>query len=260
MRINIHEIEKLRLEALKDHVGLGKVINPILEQNSLSYNELVEVCQIGKFVYKIDSNLSIIDKPKPPSPDFILWDSQKIIGLEHTRIQTEDAYKYNRVKTLLNFSEELYKKKYPKEIIRATISFKDDNIEYKPSDKKEIALEIAETVYNYHKGINTGLPSYLTFMKTYTHSKFSFSYKENKWEGPYLTKERMEVDILKKERKIDLYKYDKAKLDELWLTLLIGSLNSASYQYNELEDYTINSKFDRVYLMTDFKAQIFRLK
>jgi hypothetical protein len=65
--------------------------------------EILEVCQIGKFC-KINSEIKILEKPKPPDPDFIVEYQSKIIGLEHTRIFTEDVVNYNKVNSLIKYS------------------------------------------------------------------------------------------------------------------------------------------------------------
>ena len=260
MTIDKKDIEKLRTKFLKDHSELGKVINPILEKYTLSYNELVEVCQIGKFACKIDSDLSIIEKPKPPNPDFLIQHNSKQIGLEHTRIQTENAHNYNKIITLLNYAETIYRIKYPLEKVHAIIFIENDTLKYKPHDKKLLAEQIATAVFNVQKQISNDKPSFISSIKTTSHSQVSFSYKEKNWAGPYLTNERLLLDIKKKEEKVRLYQSNNTNIEELWLVLLIGSLNSASYQLNEQDNYKADSIFDRVYLMTDFEAEIFRVK
>jgi hypothetical protein len=71
-KIDIQDIKKLIEEAKKERTELGEIINPILDNFELDNQEILEVCQIGKFTYKIDSVIRIIDKPKPPNPDFII--------------------------------------------------------------------------------------------------------------------------------------------------------------------------------------------
>ena len=78
----------------------------------------------------------------------------------------------------------------------------------------------------------------------YITSLFHFSYKEKNWRSEYLTKERLEKEIRKKETKLEIYKKDEKEISEYWLVLLIGSLSSASYELNENENYEMESKFD----------------
>ena len=65
MNIKISEdfIKDLVKNSKKEKAELGKVINPILEKYDLEKKEILEVCQIGKFVYKIDTEIQISEKP-----------------------------------------------------------------------------------------------------------------------------------------------------------------------------------------------------
>ncbi|EHO13223.1 hypothetical protein [Myroides odoratimimus] len=73
-----------------------------------------------------------------------------------------------------------------------------------------------------------------------------------------MPKERLEEAIRKKTR-LKVYQKEEIEISEYWLVLLIGSLSSASYDLKENESYEMQSEFDRVYLMTDFDAEIIRI-
>jgi hypothetical protein len=260
MRIDINAVKKLLIDSKVESEGLGKIINPIIEKYNLPKKEIIEVCQIGKFIYKVDSEIIITEKPNPPRPDFIIKNDSKYIGLEHTRIFTENALNYNRIISILEYSEEIYKSLHPNDKVHGIVSIVDDKLDYKQSQKKEIATEIAEYIYKVKNEIEAQKPSYISKVRTTIHSKISFSYKEKNWQAPYLNKERLEKEIRKKEAKIKIYKSAETELSEYWLVLLIGSLSSASYELDENENYKTESEFDRVYLMADFDSKIIRVK
>jgi len=259
-KIDIEQFKK-QIEAFKkESAELGNVINPILDNFDLNKQETLEVCQIGKFAFKIDSDIRIVDKPQPPNPDFIIELNDKLIGLEHTQILTEDAQRYFRVKTLLGYAEQKFEQKYPNINVHATISVQNDEWNYSQKDKPKLAEQIADYVEwtRLEKGFE--LPEKITKIRTTRHSQVSFSYKEKNWQAEYLTRERLKTEIEKKESKISGYKKSEKQLTELWLVLLMGSLSSVSYELNESENYQMKSKFDRVYLMADFDAKILRIK
>ena len=260
MTINLDIIRKLIIDAKIEKDGLGRIINPIIEKYNLEQKELLEVCQIGKFVYKIDNEINIVDKPKPPRPDFIIKNQSKLIGLEHTRIFTDNADNYNRTKSIIEYSETVYRKMFPEDKVHGIISIVNDNLEYKQNQKKAIATEIAKYVNCVKNQIEGEKPNYIENVRTTIHSKISFSYKEKNWQAGYLPKERLEEAIRKKEERLKIYQKDEKEISEYWLVLLIGSLSSASYELNEDENYEMPSKFDRVYLMADFDAKIVRIK
>jgi hypothetical protein len=259
IQINKGEIKRIIESFKKENEDLGKIIYPILEKYELEKKEVLEICQIGKFVHKIDTNIRITDKPKPPSPDFIIEYKNELIGLEHTQVLTEDASRYFKIKTLLAYAEKEFEKKYPNTNVYAQISIQNDELNYKQSEKAQLAEEIVDMVHSKLQEMEFDLPEYITQIKTSKHSKVSFSYKEENWQAGYLSKERLQEEVLKKETKISKYKTSEKKLSEYWLVLLIGSLSSVSYELNESVDYTIKSEFERVYLMLDFDAKVIRI-
>lgn len=230
-----------------------------MDKFELEKKEVLEVCQIGKFIHEIDAQIWIRDKPKPPNPDFIIEYKNKLIGLEHTQILTEDASRYYRIKTLLNYAEQIFEIKYPNTNVHGTFSIQNDELNYKQSEKLVLAERIADMVQWTRFGIEFELPEYITRIKTTKSSQVSFSYKEKSWQAEYLSKERLQEEVSKKETKISKYKTSEKRLSEYWLVLLIGSLSSVSYELNESIDYSIESKFERVYLMADFDAKIIRI-
>jgi hypothetical protein len=258
--INKDDLKKLIENSKKEKAELGEIINPILEKYDLEKKEVLEVCQIGKFVYKIDTEIRITEKPQPPSPDFIISHKNKQIGLEHTQILTGDASRYFKIKRLLEYSEQVFEKKYPNINVHATISILNDKLDFKQSEKSYLAKKIAEFVQLTLKETKFEFPDFITGIRTTNHSQVSFSYKEKDGRAEYLTRERLKQEITKKESKISNYKNSEFELSEYWLTLLIGSLSSVSYELNEMENYEMESKFDRVYLMADFDAKIIRIK
>ncbi len=260
LQIDKEELKKLIDQLKKEKQELGQIIYPILENFDLNKQEILEVCQVGKFVYKIDSGIKIIDKPQPPNPDFIIEFDNRLIGLEHTQILTEDANRFFKVKNLFDYAKQKFEQKYPNVKVHATISIQNDQWDYKQKDKSKLAEQIADSVQWTRLGLEFDLPEKITQIKTTNHSKVTFSYNEINWQSKYLTRERLRSEISKKEDKINGYQNSEKDLYELWLVLFIGSLSSVSYELNESENYQMESKFDRVYLMADFDAKILRIK
>lgn len=243
-KIDIEKFKKQIDAFRKESTELGKVINPILDNFDLNKQEILEVCQIGKFAFKIDSEIKIVDKPQPPNPDFIIELKNNYIGLEHTLILTKDAQRYFSVKNLMEYAEQVFEQKYPNINVLATISVQNDEWIYSQKDKPKLAEQIADCVHLTILKKDFELPEKITRIRTTKHSKVSFSYMEKNWQGEYLTKERLKTEIEKKETKISGYKTSEKELTELWLVLLIGSNSSVSYQLNESENYQMESKFD----------------
>ncbi|MCY0969155.1 hypothetical protein [Chryseobacterium wangxinyae] len=258
--MNKIDIESLRRDFDKERDELGKIIFPIVEKYNLPQKELIEVCQVGKFIYKLNENLSIVDKPNPPRPDFILQNNLQLIGLEHTRIFTENSEKYNRIKSLFEYSEKIFTQLFPNEKIHASITIYNDSFEYKQFQKKELANKISNYIQSLILNEKVEKPDFIEEIRLMKHSSVSFTFNEKNWQGPYLTNERLNEEIKKKEPKLQIYKNGENEIGEYWLILLIGSLSSVSYQLDEMENYQTESDFNRVYLMADFDAKIVRVK
>lgn len=124
---NINDIQKLIFDSKKEKTELGRIIYPILEKYDLKKKEILEVCQIGKFIYKVDSGMLVIQKPQQPAPDFIIQCNNGLIGLEHTRILTGDADRYLRIVSLCDYAEEIYKSKHPESNVLAQFKSKTTN-------------------------------------------------------------------------------------------------------------------------------------
>jgi hypothetical protein len=260
MEIELSRVKKLIDHHKKENTKLGKIILPIIEKYNLSDKEILEVCQIGKFAYKMNSEIKILEKPQPPDPDFVIEYQSKIIGLEHTRIFTENLINYNKANSLIKYSEKLYSSNFPDDKLFAQISIVDDKIEYKETEKRNLANKIVKYIHNLSKGINENKPLFISKVKISIHSQLSFSYNEKNWQGPYLTQTRLEKEIRKKEHKIKNYKSGNKQISEYWLVLFIGSLSSVSFQFDENENYETETEFDKVFLMTDFDAEIINVK
>ncbi len=173
---------------------------------------------------------------------------------------TTDASRYLKIISLFDYAEEIYRTKYPNSNVHATISIKNDKLDYRKNEKASLAREIADLVFVHQSNGKIVLPDFILDLRTSIHTLVTFSYSEKNWESEYLTQERLKQEIQKKEKKIIGYKKSKLNLSEIWLVLLIGSLNSVSYRLNENENYETYSEFDRVYLKTDFNDDIIRIK
>ena len=253
-------IEKVLSDYNAKYKGLEDVIYPLLNNKTLGKKESLEICQIGKFVYLIDSDMKIIEKTNPPLPDFLLLNNSSLIGLEHTRIISENADTTLKISNLVDYASKVFEKKYPNQPVFASIEFREDKFKFKQEDKKRLATLIADVVYCILSGNYVELPNFLSEIKTQKHTKVSFSFKERNWQPKPLSLSRLESEIRKKEKKIPFYNSTDKKLTEIWLVLLIGSLTSKSYEIDHNIEYKIDSKFDRVYLMSDYEGEIIRVK
>jgi hypothetical protein len=250
------------IEALKKQSDeMGLIINPIINKYNLLNKEKLEVCQIGKFLYLINPELRIADKLQPPNPDFILKIGNKTIGLEHTRIlDVEKLQSFLSISNLFDDAAKEYQKNNPESEICATFRLKNDTLNFKKRDSKNIIQTINTFVNEAKNGNFQSQPDFIDEIVIMPNSVVSFSYLENNFRGKRLTLLEIKKAISNKETKLEKYYRLSHSINEFWLVLMVGSLNSASFVLDESIDYTMESKFDRVYLMSDFSGEIIEVK
>ncbi len=250
------EIVELVEKYRADKEGLGAVINPLLDKR-MSSQELLEICQIGKFVWQLDEPVKILEKSE--KPDFILDKGGKRIGLEHTLLQWDDGKKYHKVNSCIEKARKIYAKEHPDQNLLASIRIDPAFAELSLVGRNQYPQLLADLVHATATGCNVELPEYVEDIRLMKHSKISFYYKERNPQAPYLPQEILSDRVLIKENKLSKYKQEMP-LDEYWLVLMVGSLSSISYELNPSVNYSLESEYDRIYLMEDFNAKIHRIR
>ncbi len=265
MDINIDR-EKLKegIGELKKHnMGLSEIINPIIiKYPSLKEKEIMELCQIGKFLYNIDPNSRILEKSFPPSTDFIINIDGKKVGLEHTRVMDADSFKVRNYQSIVNLIEyraaTKFRKEYPDKLFQVNFFLKKDTLNIKANEKGILVDQINNYLIDIINLGTSNKPDFIESVEIMRHSQLSFSFIENNHEGGKLSFDRLEKEVRKKEGKLTGYK-SKVSLDEYWLVLMVGSLNSVSLKIDESVNYQIQSTFDRVYIKSDFDDKIIKV-
>ena len=258
MNINQEDLKKLVSDFKKKSEELKDLTNPILDKNKLPQKEILEVCQVAKFSKDIDESIKIIGKGFPPSPDFIIEHNEILKGLEHTRIINYKSKSVLKIKSLIDYTENIFRETYPGLNILIYVSIQ-ENFNFRQDQKKNIADIIIDIVYKKYLGEEYQTPHFLTQLRIMSHSLLVFEYEENYLPPEYLPKELLIKRVKKKEVNIEKYKKGEYKLKEYWLLLLLDTTSSTSYVLDRNADYSINTSFDRVYLMEDLGSKIIRI-
>lgn len=254
MKLDLNNLEDSLADFLEKDFALGQIINPVLDKFHFEKKEVIEICHIGKFLLNIDPNIKIIDKPRPPNPDFILNFNGLLIGLEHTRIvDVQKASSYYRIVNLFDIAASDFMTKYPEKHICATFKLKNDNLDFKENEKKYYIQLINNFVLAASNGDFSSQPYFIEKIRIMPNSIVSFSYLENNFTGKELSKEEMQKSIFKKEEKLQKYYSQNDQIQKFWLVLMVGSLSSISFKINDNINYRTDSIFDKVYLMEDFQ-------
>lgn len=258
MDINQEHLKNLVSNFKKKSQELKNIINPILDNSFLPQKEILEVCQVVKFSRDIDESIKIIEKGLPPNPDFIIEHNGGLKGLEHTRIFNPKAENILKIKSLIEYSERIFREKYPELNLLIYISIQ-ESFNFKQHQKKDIAETIVNTIHKKLLGKEYLMPHFLTQLRITQHSVLVFEYEENYSPPEYLPKEILIKRVKEKERNIKKYLNGKSGLTEYWLLLLLDTTSSTSYILDDNANYIISTCFDRVYLMEDLGSKIIRI-
>lgn len=268
LKLDSDDFKKMIEDKYSFDTKMHLMIDHLVNKSNLE-KENLEICQVGKFLVLLDENISI--KSKNESPDFIIEKDDKIIGLEHETIRNmETVPNIGSIRTIAKISEKYFienypdcltpfKTKYPtcpKMIV--DIRFVDDLFSFKKSEVTNCSIEIAQYIASVIKGTDIEKPKFLSSVSVHPHTRVNFIVHTdiNKTQG--LNNETLNLFIKKKELKVKRYR-EQSGISEQWLLLVAGSLNRDSYEI-EKGFGEVQSDFDRIYLLDDFKGKYYKLK
>jgi len=244
------------------------MINQLLDKTN-SEQEKLEICQVVKFLNLHDENLII--KYKSESPDFIIENDNKIIGLEHVTIRNiEVVSKIGSVRDLIKKSEKYFIENYPD----CTTPFKDkhptcpnmivnfefneDLFSFKKPEVTNLTIQIAKYIAGLIKGVDIEKPHYLSKVSIHPQTKVDFTVLTDINKREILETQTLKKIIEKKEALVKSYR-EKSGIQEQWLLLVAGLLNRDSYEIKK--DFNrVKSDFDKVFLLDDFEGKYQTLK
>ncbi len=91
------------------------------------------------------------------------------------------------------------------------------------------------------------------------HSDVAFKYNPGGYVTSNIDTETLQKAINKKELLVEKYKKYSA-LERQWLLLVIGGVSPDSFKFNiEPVDIAKSSQYERIYLLEDFDARLWRL-
>lgn len=219
----------------------------------------IELWHVGKFLYhEADYTIEAVSE----SPDFILKGKGKKVGVELS-VMVDDGQKQieSFKKSLVKAAVEIFKKRYNTEDFLANVYLKKDHYLFSKQQVPEVASKIADEIYCFYCDENID-PETTVFVEDVIRCPaqfLDFDYNPGAYMVQVLTMEHLYEVISKKEKLIDSYR--KSECDEYWLLIVTDNGSSESFFVAEelLNTLNINCDFERVYLMEDFKNNLYRL-
>lgn len=218
--------------------------------------KILEVCHVGKFLMLL-GNQTRIDQLSE-KPDFIINVDGDKVGLEHQIIIDQKSKEregffeniFAVVESELKIDPEL-----PNFLANCYLN---SDLDFRLSDKANFIQE-AKTVVKQYILNGVLLPnSLIRRISSMPHSQKTISLNFGAWWQKAITPDVIVSAVLSKESKILTYKKNSG--EKQWLLLVIGSLKNSSYEVEQDLIFELDTKFDKVYLLEDFRARLFDLK
>lgn len=258
------KIDRDKLKEAIDNANLqedlmNKKIGKIIGTSTLSEQKKLELCQVGKFLTLFKShNTEIIEQCE--SPDFIISINNRRIGLEHELIlNRQNAKQFQSLKNIFSLAAKDFQNRYPNIKVLANCWLTTENFNFKQKDKKIIVKQIVDYIYGLTQNSITNKPDFLDDVRISKHSGVSFSVIGNISNIELLDSSTLSKAIIKKEELIEKYMINSG-IQEQWLLLVIGQISPDSYEIDESVFKIAASRFERIYLLMDFKSKKYRLK
>lgn len=240
-----------RLEAL-----IGSFVDQLKADKGKNHKKILELCHVGKFLMLAEQGISI--KQLHEKPDFILRNDEQLIGLEHQIIIDQDAkQREGLIENVFALAENEMQNdsELPNFLANCFIR---PGFQFKLADKVTTKDEIKKVVKHYVQ-TKVLLPNRIIYhMFSMRHSQRSIRANLGGWGQKIITPELIQAAIAGKERKVNSYR--SQGLANQWLLLVIGSLKESSYEVEGIIDFKVDTAFDKVYLLEDFRNRLFEIK
>jgi hypothetical protein len=217
---------------------------------------------------------------KTESPDFILKiNPRKSIGIELTKLAQSkflnQEFTPHQIESLekdiVKKAKMIYESKHNLKFYLNV--FFPGNLKISKNNSSKLANDIAQLIHNKTFEKDSGsyysiniekseLPEYIDSILIIYHPEVKGSIWNNAggYSVPELSKELLEHRINKKEEKLNLYQ--KRKINKFWLVITADTFErSTSFNiHNKIDNWTFDSKFDKIFLFELFGRKIYELK
>jgi hypothetical protein len=230
------------------------------DQNWACYDQLVlETCHMAKFLSQLDDNIRTVQKFE--KPDFIIKWENRVIGLEHeVLVHSDSKLREGSLSDLVKELEKEYRKIHPDQKILLTI-YPQPYLSFRKVDKPKIIKEILHLIETFLSFNQLPENNYIERFFLQPHSKLSFNCNLGGWWQKSIDNQSLHNAIKKKEKKINEYKFNSGTKEQ-WLLVVIGSVGESSYAIESIEafQFSTDSSFDRIFLLEDFRANLYEIK
>lgn len=231
-------------------------LKELKEESHKNHQKIIELCHVGKFLMFFENEYKI--EKLGEEPDFILTSREGRIGLEHQiLVDKKSREKEGFFDNLCRLAERELKNDKTLPNFLANI-YANPFFDGKVNNKQKLVNEICQIVKTY---IQTGElleNEIIDAIFSMDHSQISLSPNLGAWWQKEIKGELIKNAVEKKEGKI--YNYlNKANIPQ-WLLIVIGGVGESSYIFENDFDLTIETKFNKVFILEDFSTNLYEIK
>lgn len=262
IQLDINNLAESLKKAREEFNNFGNKVNVIVSpfiNDTLPRKEVLEICHVGKFLVVLDKEINLLEKAKPPKPDFIIECAGEKIGLEVERVfNLEEVQNIKSKQGLFEKAAHEFENSNPN--VNVMVNFWTiEGFEFEGNDKKSLIAEINSFVFETVNGNKPVYPSFIEKADFMPHSQVNFNFNEGGYSSEDISDLTLNEAIQKKEAKFNQYKLNTG-LDRQWLLLVSGiGLDSFNIENVELPK-EIESQFEHIYLLEDFEARVTEIK
>ncbi len=233
---------------------LGELIGKHLELHT-DKKKTFEICHAGKFLLFFE-NLNIIEVSE--KPDFILFNGKEKIGLEHQIIvepkskEREGFFENIFAQTETELQQDI---ELPNFLADCYIKY---HATYKLTQKEKLIKIVKTVIKEYVLNDNFIENPIIESISLQPHSQKNIHANMGAWWQKNIPKEILENAINKKNTKVSSYR--ETGIQKQWLLLVIGSSGDSSFEMDKNLKLEIETKFDKVFVLEDFRNTLYELK
>lgn len=218
--------------------------------------KIIEVCHVGKFLMLLGTGERI--EKLSEKPDFIISQNGDLIGLEHQIIiDQESKEREGFFENLFVIAESELQSGHDLPNFHANCYLK-DNVSFRIAEKPQLIQEIKSVVTHFVLKQELLENSLIREMHSMPHTGKSVSPNFGAWWQKEVTRDVLLTAISRKE--LRLQDYMKNSGEKQWLLLVIGGLSNSSYELDKEINLELETGFNKVFLLEDFRARLFELK
>lgn len=268
-----HEKERMKNEMNQVQVIIKDYKSKLDSSPTVTRDKYDELADVGKFILFANDRLKI-DVPNDllKFPDFILLFEDQKIGLEHTRLMSEETKAiFKTAKYCIGKAREIIEAElnHLSKTVNIFIDYNENiigennfkNKRFTPEQKKEIAQTMADYIKSELTEGNVPKPNYIIQIKITPNkdSRVDLELAESYFTNPEFTEILLER-IQKKEKKANRYR-SETNLNIIWLLIVIDDVNSFSGFDLKTAKFPqiVNSNFDKIFLFEKFGGKIYSL-